>query len=206
MVQEPTIIHNGEFTFVQFSDKYPCHKMLVISNHQPPLIWKSQILVSLVLGCHVKSLFVMPCYVSVYANNEWVDFYLNWWIGGHLLRSHYCVVLFLSRYFHGNIWDMDMCDGRTLLIQGDPWHGFAGALQWRNNGLDGVSNHQHRHCLLSRLFGRWSKKASKLRITGHCAGNSPVTGEFPAQMASNAENASIWWRHYGKYQGISWLE
>ena len=27
------------------------------------------------------------------------------------------------------------------------------------------------------------------------AGNSPVTGEFPAQMASNAENVSIWWRH-----------
>ena len=26
-------------------------------------------------------------------------------------------------------------------------------------------------------------------------GNSPVTGEFPAQMASNAENVSIWWRH-----------
>ena len=24
----------------------------------------------------------------------------------------------------------------------------------------------------------------------------PVTGEFPAQMASNAENVSIWWRHY----------
>ena len=23
-------------------------------------------------------------------------------------------------------------------------------------------------------------------------GNSPVTGEFPAQMASNAENVSIW--------------
>ena len=22
------------------------------------------------------------------------------------------------------------------------------------------------------------------------------TGEFPAQMASNAENASIWWRHH----------
>ena len=27
-------------------------------------------------------------------------------------------------------------------------------------------------------------------------GNSPVTGEFPAQMASNAENVSIWWRHH----------
>ena len=29
-----------------------------------------------------------------------------------------------------------------------------------------------------------------------CEGNSPVTGEFPAQMASNAENISIWWRHH----------
>ena len=26
--------------------------------------------------------------------------------------------------------------------------------------------------------------------------NAPVTGEFPAQRASNAENASIWWRHH----------
>ena len=25
--------------------------------------------------------------------------------------------------------------------------------------------------------------------------NSPVTGEFSAQMASNAKNISIWWRH-----------
>ena len=38
-------------------------------------------------------------------------------------------------------------------------------------------------------------KTSKLRVTGLCAGNSPVTGEFPAQMASNAENVPIWWRH-----------
>ena len=27
-------------------------------------------------------------------------------------------------------------------------------------------------------------------------GNSPGTGEFSAQMASNAENVSIWWRHH----------
>ena len=30
----------------------------------------------------------------------------------------------------------------------------------------------------------------KLRVTGLYEGNSPVTGEFPAQRASNAENAS----------------
>ena len=47
--------------------------------------------------------------------------------------------------------------------------------------------------------GANSKKTSKLRVTGLCVGNSPVTGEFPAQMASYAENVSIWWRHHGKY-------
>ena len=40
------------------------------------------------------------------------------------------------------------------------------------------------------------KKTLKLCVTGLCVGNSPVTGEFPAQMASNAENVSIWWRHH----------
>ena len=49
---------------------------------------------------------------------------------------------------------------------------------------------------LNRLFRRRTKKTSRLRVTGLCAGNSPVTGEFPTQMASNAENASIWWRHH----------
>ena len=33
-------------------------------------------------------------------------------------------------------------------------------------------------------------------VTGLCAGNSPGTGEFPAQLASNAETVSIWWRHH----------
>ena len=43
------------------------------------------------------------------------------------------------------------------------------------------------------------------RFTGLCAGNSPVTDEFPAQMASNAENVSIWWHHHGKMlHGINW--
>ena len=31
------------------------------------------------------------------------------------------------------------------------------------------------------------------------SGNSPVTGEFPAQRASNAENVSIWLRHHAIY-------
>ena len=68
------------------------------------------------------------------------------------------------------------------------------SLHWRHNDHNGVSNHQPHVCLLNRLFGCRSKKTSKPRVTGLCAGNSP--GEFPAQMASNAENVSIWWRHH----------
>ena len=41
-----------------------------------------------------------------------------------------------------------------------------------------------------------SKKTSKLRVTGLCVVNSPVTGEFTTQRTSNAENVSIWWRHH----------
>ena len=69
-------------------------------------------------------------------------------------------------------------------------------LRWRHNGRDSLSNHQPHDCLLNRLFRRRSKKTSKLRATGLCVRNSRGTGEFPAQMASHAENVSIWWRHH----------
>ena len=70
------------------------------------------------------------------------------------------------------------------------------SLRWRHTGRDSVSNHQPHDCLLNRLFRRRSKKTSKRRVTGLCARNSPGTGEFPTQMASNVENVSIWWRHH----------
>ena len=69
-------------------------------------------------------------------------------------------------------------------------------LHYRHNERDSVPNNQHNDCLLNRLSRRRSKKISKLRVTGLCAGNSPVTGEFPTQRASNAENVVIWWRHH----------
>ena len=48
---------------------------------------------------------------------------------------------------------------------------------------------------LSRVtlkFDEWRK----FPLLDICEGTLPVTGEFPAQRASNAENASIWWRHH----------
>ena len=44
--------------------------------------------------------------------------------------------------------------------------------------------------------GADQRLTSKLRVTGLCVGNLPGTGEFPAQMTSNAENISISWRHH----------
>ena len=69
-------------------------------------------------------------------------------------------------------------------------------LQWRHNERDDVSNHRRLDGLLNRLFRRKSRKTSKLRAPGLCEGNSPMTGEFPSQRASYAENVSIWWRHH----------
>ena len=83
----------------------------------------------------------------------------------------------------------------TMIALHHRWY-LQWSLQWRHNGCDGVSNHQPHDCFLNRLFRRRSKKTSKLRVTGLCAGNSPGTGEFPTQIASNAEHVSIWWRQH----------
>ena len=67
-------------------------------------------------------------------------------------------------------------------------------------GIPGWLNYLPLQCLLDCWFKQRSKKTSKLRYTGLCVGNSPVTGEFPAQKASNAENVSIWWRHHESHK------
>ena len=92
------------------------------------------------------------------------------------------LTVFLSRSFYDYCPRMDMISFLSL--------------QWYHDGRDSVSNQQPHDCLLNRSFRSRSKKTSKLRVTGLCAGNSPVAGEFPAQRARNAENAAIWWRHH----------
>ena len=68
------------------------------------------------------------------------------------------------------VWIRENQEGTSLHI----------TLQWRHNERDGVSNHQPYDCLLNLLFRRRSTKTSKIRVTGLCAGNSPVTGESPS--------------------------
>ena len=102
--------------------------------------------------------------------------------------STYSLLLFVSGVPYANhiarVYWKKISNKNTLLI-------FLTPLQWRHNERNSVSHHQPHDCLLNRLFRRRSKKTSKLRVTGLCAGNSPGTGEFPAQMASYAENVSM---------------
>ena len=117
----------------------------------------------------------------------------------HVLMKYVKIGFWLKSF----LWRMNI-----LYLCCDPMSKHLIASQWRHNGRDSVSNHQPHDCLLNCLFRRRWKKTSKLRVTGLCVGNSPVTGEFPTQMASNAENVSIWWRRHGIIQGpcfFPWL-
>ena len=118
----------------------------------------------------------------------WINAWINNRKAGDLRRycAHYDVIV-MRRI---------CCTDRCICVSSSP-------LRWRHSERNGVSNHQPHDCLLNRLVGRRSKKSSKLRVTGLCAGNSPATGEFPAQIASTAENVSIWWGHHAT-KIISW--
>ena len=96
-------------------------------------------------------------------------------------------------------WIFDRMHNIQAFAHYDCFYSRVLSLRWRHNERDSVSNHQPHDCLLNRLFRRRSKKTSKLRVTGLCVGNSPGSGEFPVQMASYAENDSIWWRHHDFY-------
>ena len=90
----------------------------------------------------------------------------------------------------------------TLVLQHAWWNGY-GSLRWRRNGHGGVSNHQPHDCLLNRLF----RRRSNIKAPRHwpLCGEFTGTGEFPAQRASNAENVSIWWRHYVLIERRLWI-
>ena len=135
---------------------------------------------------------------------QWVNFPC-WWCQD--ICKHICLATWCSSwacwrrlimlYQHGRavFWHIiDTQAKATFLCSSEI---ILGTLRWRHNGRDSVSNHHPHDCLLNRVFRRKPKKTSKLRVIGLCAGNSSGTGEFPTQMASNAENVSIWWRHHG---------
>ena len=109
-------------------------------------------------------------------------------------HSRKCVWTNGGHFVHGGRWVKHISIGDVRSSHITPF--YYNPLRWRHNDRDSVSNHQPHDCLLNRLFRRRSKETWKFSVTGLCVGNSPGTGEFPAQRATNAENVSIWWRHH----------
>ena len=70
------------------------------------------------------------------------------------------------------------------------------SFQWRHNERDGVSNLQRLDCYSIVCSGADQRKHQSTASLTFVRGNSPMTGEIPAQRDSNAENVSIWWRHH----------
>ena len=70
------------------------------------------------------------------------------------------------------------------------------SLQWRHNERHFVSDHQLHDSLLNRFFQTQINENIKALRHWPLCGKFTGTGEFPAQITSNAENISIWWRHH----------
>ena len=105
-------------------------------------------------------------------------------------HSIFGIIIYPKSYTHCSYFILFCCG----------WHwsslpislGLLQSLQRRHNERDGISNHQPHHCLHNGLFRPRSKKTSKLSVTGLCAGNSPVTGEFPGDRWISRTNGQ--WR------------
>ena len=146
---------------------------------------------------------LIKCGTNIFCRAELVAILDRWSSEVHTRPAHPCMVSLDSGKIMWKAYDVNLACTRPMVQMSIAQRTdftltvFVCALHWRHNENDGLSNHQPHDCLLKRLFKRRSKKTSKLRVTGLCVGNSPVTGEFPTQRASNAESVSIWWRHDG---------
>ena len=78
------------------------------------------------------------------------------------------------------------------------------ALQWRYNEPNGVSNHQSHDCLLNRYSGADQRKYQSLASLAFVRGIHRWWWIPVIKRASNAKNASIWWRLHVKERKAKW--
>ena len=73
-------------------------------------------------------------------------------------------------------------------------------VEWQ--GCSKMAFKQH---LKTHIYSNPAQIKENIKAPHHWSlwGNSPVTGEFPTQRASNAEIVSIWWRHHGPFVSLT---
>ena len=142
--------------------------------------------------CWCKT-FVSPLHEELY--QEWKQHFLA-------LSHQFAINNGNPLHFHQNF--IQVCPlgslGSVIIIS--PGIGLV-PLLWGYNEHDGVSNHQPYDCLLNCLFRRISKKTSKLRVTGLCAGNSPVNSPHKGpvmrkcfHLMTSSCHRKWWWRSF----------
>ena len=133
-------------------------------------VWYDNLIMHLIYNFdtyHLYKLCVVPMFDDIY---RYIRGYICWtelcraWICNHIVMCNN--YLWINALYWYAIYMLF-----ALLSVFDNVQRNIQALQWRQNGRDGVSNHQPHDCLLNRLFGRRSNKTSKLLVTGLCAGN-----------------------------------
>ena len=85
------------------------------------------------------------------------------------------------------------CFVRTMLVQAVVTSRAVGCEHYGDVIMGAIASQITSLTIFYSTFysGADQSKHQSSASTGLCVGNSPGTGEFPAQMASNAENASI---------------
>ena len=168
------------------------HQWPVNCLHKWPVVWKmfpfDDVIMLSLLIVHPKS----PCASELFPNNKPSIVLVI--LDSNPLKPIRGLSMPVPDWDNSNCCFKISCD--SSINKARKIHSLDISLQWCHNERDSISNHQPHDCLFNCLFRYRSKKTSKLLATGLCAGNSPVTGEFPAQRASYAENVSIWWRHH----------
>ena len=129
--------------------------------------------------------------------------------------ADYDVTVMGRQNISSSLWVLMVCNDKAVRLTSYPYKNVE-SYQWSRRRTISRSLHYNDVIMSAMAFQitsltinystvystRRSKKTSKLRVTGLCEGNSPVTGWFPSQSASNAENVSIGWGHHERQRAI----
>ena len=131
-----------------------------------------------------------PCKVTAFRSVPWRGIYCMWYFitTTDLGRQTYSRYLYLCNFLIRIV---------TIYFRVGRWSHparYLYTLRWRHNGRDWVSNHQASPLFTQPFIQAQIKE--NIKAPRHWPLCGEFTGEFPAQMASNAENVSIWWRHH----------
>ena len=108
----------------------------------------------------------------------------NWWKGALIKYYRYCLTRAIW-WIHALYYRIGKRNDSTKRFKDMPYHYSDVIMTTIASQITSLT------IVYSTVYSGRSKKTSKLRATGLCMGNSPGTGEFTAQMASNAENDVI---------------